>query len=324
MATNSTCGDTSGGAVDLSIYAVLYGACLMVINVIISFALKLKLEIQLVIATIRTVVQLLILGYLLTPIFSENKPYWSALLMMGMILLAAREAWAKPKYSYPWLFRDVLVSIFFPSVGILLIGLTAIIREDPWWDAQYMIPMMGMLLGNCLNGISLALNYCLTQFTTQKKHIEGLLARGATKWEAAFPVMQEALKTGMIPTINSLNIIGLVSIPGMMTGQILGGTEPQQAARYQMIIMFMIAATGVLGLVCAVYLAVHAVFDSHHRLLTDIKLVKRTGSIGDIFVWTFTAIKSAVLWLWRNTFGRCCRSRDKDRGEYQPIPTSEN
>ena len=101
-----------------------------------------------------------------------------------------------------------------------------------------------------------------------------MLARGATWWEASRPVAAEAIRSGMIPILNSMSVVGLVSIPGMMTGQILGGTDPVLASRYQILILFLIAAATALGTAAAVLLSVRALFDADHRLRSD-RLVRR-------------------------------------------------
>ena len=99
-----------------------------------------------------------------------------------------------------------------------------------------------MILGNTLNGISLGLDRLGEQLASKRDQVETLLALGATRWEAARAFIQQAVRTGMIPMINSMMIVGLVSLPGMMTGQLLGGTPPEQAVRYQIVIMFLLAA----------------------------------------------------------------------------------
>jgi putative ABC transport system permease protein len=126
-----------------------------------------------------------------------------------------------------------------------------------------------MILGNALTGVSLGLDRALGQLDEERDRIEGLLALGATWWEASRPVAADAVRTGMIPIINSMSVVGLVTIPGMMTGQILGGTSPVLAARYQILIMFLIAGAVALGTGTTVIAAVRAMFDADHRLRVD-------------------------------------------------------
>ena len=118
-----------------------------------------------------------------------------------------------------------------------------VLRADPWFDPRYSIPISGMLLGNAVSGVSLAASLLLTGLVERKTEVEALLALGARPAQAARTLFAEATRTGFMPTLNSMLVIGLVSIPGMMTGQILGGAPIWQAALYQMFIMYLIAAT---------------------------------------------------------------------------------
>ncbi len=107
--------------------------------------------------------------------------------------------------------------------------------------------------------------------------IEGRLALGATRWEAAHPLIVASLNTGMIPTINSMMVMGIVSLPGMMTGQMLAGAAPAAAVRYQIVIMFMIAATTALGTLAVILLAYRRLFNRRHQLcVTRLHTIGRT------------------------------------------------
>ncbi|MED6335091.1 MAG: ABC transporter permease, partial [Planctomycetota bacterium] len=134
------------------------------------------------------------------------------------------------------------------------------------WEPRYLIPFLGMVLGNGLTGISLGLERCLRELDEGRVRVECLLALGATRWEASRVVAGEAVRAGMVPILNSMTVVGLVTIPGMMTGQLLGGVSPLTAARYQILIMFLIAATTAGGVTVVVVLCLRALFDDTHRL----------------------------------------------------------
>ena len=138
---------------------------------------------------------------------------------------------------------------------------------DSWYQPQYAIPIMGMLLGNTLSGISVGLNTFNEGMITRRREIETYLALGATRWEAGRDAIQDAVRTGMIPIINSMMIVGIVSLPGMMTGQILSGTAPMQAVKYQIVIMFLIASSTALGTVGVVLLSFSRLFNAEHQFL---------------------------------------------------------
>jgi putative ABC transport system permease protein len=126
-----------------------------------------------------------------------------------------------------------------------------------------------MVLGNTLTGISLGLDRFMESLVNQRQKIETLLALGATRWEATHEEVKAAIKTGMIPMINSMMVMGIVSLPGMMTGQILAGANPLDAVRYQIIIIFAIASATALGTLGVVLLAWQALLNSSHQLCLD-------------------------------------------------------
>lgn len=138
-----------------------------------------------------------------------------------------------------------------------------------WYDPQYLIPLLGMVLGNTLTGISLGLDRFMEGLVSQQSQIETLLTLGATRWEAAHQQVKDAMRVGMIPMINSMMVMGLVSLPGMMTGQILAGANPIDAVRYQIVIILMIASSTALGVFGIVVLAFNALLHPSHQLHLD-------------------------------------------------------
>ena len=126
-----------------------------------------------------------------------------------------------------------------------------------------------MILGNCMTGIALGLHILTTSLVSRRASVEAQLMLGATRWDAAAPVTREALRSALMPTINSMSATGLVSLPGMMTGQILGGVPPTEAVKYQILVMFLIAGGTGLGAVAAVLGGVFRLTDGRHRLRLD-------------------------------------------------------
>jgi putative ABC transport system permease protein len=241
-------------------------ASLLAIDGLLSVWLGLNLERKLLVAGLRTVVQLTVVGFLLVPIFAVDHP--ALVLGLGglMIVLAGREAVRRTTRRYRGQQGVAFVSLLVAAGSTALLATGVILRVDPWYEPQYLVPLLGMILGNGLTGIGLGLDRCLTRFDRDRAQIDGLLAFGATRWEAARPIASDAVRTGMIPILNAMSVVGLVTIPGMMTGQILGGTAPDLAARYQILILFLIAAATALGTGLAVLLSVAAMFDPSHRL----------------------------------------------------------
>jgi putative ABC transport system permease protein len=254
---------------DLSIVEVGIAAALILINGAISLALGLGLEQRLAVAAVRTIVQLLLIGLVLKWIFGTE--HWGAIvvLMLVMSTIAGISAVRRTGRRYPGIWLTSLTAVLASSWLVIGIALTAIIPPAAWMDsaAQYAIPLMGMILGNTLNGISLGLDRLGDELTSRRGEVELRLTLGATRWQAAQPIVRTAIRTGMIPIINSMMVVGLVSLPGMMTGQILAGAEPMAAVRYQIVIMFLIAAGTALGTTGAVLLGYLCLFNRRHQFV---------------------------------------------------------
>jgi len=256
--------------VQLSYQHVALAALLILINGAISLALKLGMGRTLLLASVRTVGQLLLVGYLLTWVFELNQWPIVTALMLLMTLIAGVTAVRGSGHSYPGIWLNTLVSIGASSWLITLFALFVVIRGDqPWYQPQYAIPLLGMVLGNTLNGITLGLSALTDSLIARRGEVETLLALGATRWEAAAGPIRHAVRVGMIPIINSMMIVGVVSLPGMMTGQILSGAEPLDAVMYQIVIMFLIASGTALGTVAVVISTYLRLFNTRHQYLYE-------------------------------------------------------
>ena len=257
------------GPIELTWGSLAIASSLLLVNGALSVWLQLGLERKLAVAALRSAVQLTLLGYVLVPVFRFAHPAVVGAMAALMIALAAREAVRRSSRRYRGVLGNALLSLVVGATITTFVGAKLVIGVEPWWQPRYLIPLLGMMLGNGLTGISLGLDRGLAMLDEGRDTVEALLAVGATRWEAARPVAREAVRTGMVPILNSMSVVGLVSIPGMMTGQILGGTSPEQAARYQILILFLIAAATAMGVVGAVLLSVRALFDDAHRLRVD-------------------------------------------------------
>ena len=244
-------------------------AALILINMILSVVLRLGLERRLLIASVRMVIQLLLVGYVLEWVFTLRNPLWVLLVALIMTTLAGLSAVGRTRRRFHSIYWNSFLSILGASFLITSLAVSGIIRVEPWYDPQYLIPLLGMVLGNTLTGVSLALDSFIEDLVSSREQIEAWLALGATRWEAAHEAIQKALRTGMIPTINSMLVMGLVSLPGMMTGQILAGAKPFDAVRYQIVIIFMIASGTALGTIGVVLLTFQALFSQEHQLRLD-------------------------------------------------------
>lgn len=247
---------------------------LLGVNLALDVALRLGMTRDLIVAAARMTVQLLLVGLVLDWVFAVGDPW--VILGMGVVMagLAGFTAVNRTARRFPGVYWNALVAIMGASFLVTGFALTGVLRADPWYEPQYLIPLLGMLLGNALNGISLGLDRFVEGCVRDRARIEMRLALGADRWEAARPDVREAMRVGLIPVVNSMMIMGVVSLPGMMTGQILAGADPGDAVRYQILIMFMIASCVALATLGVVLLAYRALFDTRDRL--DLSAVRRS------------------------------------------------
>ncbi|MDS0860714.1 iron export ABC transporter permease subunit FetB [Burkholderia pseudomultivorans] len=254
---------------DLSLVDVGIAAALVAINGAISAALSLGLGRKLGLAAVRTVIQLLAIGYVLGWVFGH--PHWYVVLPLTalMTLIAGFAGAGRGKHTYRGQRVDSIASIWCSSWFVAAIGLFVVIRIHPWYAPQYAIPILGMILGNTLTGVSLGVERMMEELTARRDRVETALALGATRWEAAQDAARQAVRAGMLPTLNQMAVVGVVSLPGMMTGQVLAGQSPLQAVRYQIVIMFLIAAASALGTVGAVLMTYRRLFSADHRFLAS-------------------------------------------------------
>ena len=252
--------------VHLDNWQLALAAALIVLNVAISIGLRLGLARSLLLASVRMVVQLLLVGFILEWVFALTTPLPVIGIGLVMAALASVAAVRRTRRRFPGIYWNALLSTLGAAFLVTGIALAGIINVHPWFAPQYAIPLLGMVLGNLLTGVSLALDRFMHAVARESDVIESDLALGATRWEAARPRIADALRTGMIPTINAMMVMGVVSLPGMMTGQMLAGASPTAAVRYQIVIMFMIAATTALGTLAVMLLAFRALFNTQHQL----------------------------------------------------------
>jgi putative ABC transport system permease protein len=253
---------------ELTYVQVGLAALLILINGAISVALRLGMERSLLMASVRTIFQLLLIGFVLEWVFHVERWYVVFGILVVMTLIAGVTAVQRNHRRYPGIWLDTVISIWVSSWAITAFALLAVMSGiDNWYDPQYAIPLMGMVLGNTLNGISVGLSTFTETAFTRHDEIDTLLALGATRWEACQAPMRHALRTGMTPIINSMMVVGVVSLPGMMTGQILSGAAPEQAVKYQIVIMFLIASATALGTTGAVLMSFRRLFNTQHQFL---------------------------------------------------------
>jgi putative ABC transport system permease protein len=254
------------GAEDLAVASLL-----LLLDGALALWLRLGVARRLAIAAGRMVVQLLLMALVLDWLFTAASPGWTALAVTVMILFAGGEITARQDrpLAGPWSWGLGTFSIFLAAVLVTVFALTTAVRPDPWYDPRYALPLLGMILGNTMNGVALGLTTLTTLAVRDRAAIEARLCLGAPCWEALRPVAVTALRHGLITIINAMSGAGLVFIPGMMTGQIIAGAPPLEAAKYQILIMVLIAGGTAIGALSAVLLGAWRLTDSRHRLRLD-------------------------------------------------------
>ena len=228
---------------------------------------SLHLEKDLFVGTVRTFAQLFLMGYVLRIIFDINRLVLVLTIFTFMILFAAWTIYGRIREKEISFFLPVFFSMLVSFTFVAYIVTAVIVQVKPWWTPQYFIPIGGMVIGNSMNAIAIALERLLGELRSNKKEIEIKLCHGADYKEASDDALRNAMKAGMIPSINSMMAVGIVFIPGMMTGQILAGADPVLAIRYQIVIMIMIVGATATGTLITVLLIRKLCFNAAQQLL---------------------------------------------------------
>ena len=267
----------SAAVISLTSFDLILASSLMLILSLLSLLLRLGLEKKILFFSMRMTVQLLLIGLILRYLFASSSFLLVFLLSMVMLFAAGREVWARQKRKIAGITGYMISTgaMFVSSFSVSIIALSVIIDVEPWYTPQYAIPLLGMLLGNTMTGIALAVDHMTDQLYRRRNEVEQRLLLGQSWKEASLDIRRDGIRTGMMPIINSLAAAGLVSLPGMMTGQILGGTPPVEAVKYQILIMFLIAGGTGFGVIAAIWASGKVLFDSRERLRLDLLISGR-------------------------------------------------
>ncbi len=233
----------NGEVLELSIWQVLLGYVFVLLVLFILKKRAIKREKVVIIATLRMTVQLVLVGFVLTYIIENPHPFFTLGVLALMEGFAIFTVFRKFKDTLtPSLKRVVMISLPSGSLVVLAYFLFVVIQIEPFYDPQYFIPIAGMIIGNSMTGITLGINTMVNRFTDQKEAVMEALHLGATPKAAAHPIINESFDQSIMPTINNMLGMGIIFLPGMMTGQILSGVLPTLAILYQIGVML-----GILG-----------------------------------------------------------------------------
>ncbi|WP_320170804.1 ABC transporter permease [Maridesulfovibrio sp.] len=242
-------------------------ASMVTVSAALSIFYRLKLEKDLAIGVVRAFVQLLTMGYLLKIIFGLQAALpvialYALMTVFAVHIIRGRVREKSISYIIP---TGMAVMVSFTLVTVIVTRF--VIGATPWWEPQYFIPIGGMIAGNAMNALSLSLERFFSELRNRREEVEMQLCHGADYREATEEIFRNALRAGMIPSINALMGVGLVALPGMMTGQILAGADPEEAVRYQIVVMFMMVASTALSSIIVLLLVRRRCFSSSMSLL---------------------------------------------------------
>ena len=227
--------------IELDLTDLVWALGMMAIAIGLSSWQGLGLEMSLAIATGRTVIQLLGVGYILAVVFALNDPFAVLAVLLVMLTIATITARNRISKKIPQLLYVVFGAIFFSTALTLSYTNLLIIQPENWYEPQYLIPLTGIVLGNAMNGAAIAGERLVSTISSSRLEIETHLSLGATPQQAVATYRKDAIRAGLIPTLNQMMVVGVVTLPGIITGQLLSGIDPLNAASYQILIMFMLA-----------------------------------------------------------------------------------
>lgn len=250
---------------DMAMTMLMFGAV-----VGLSVYEGLRLEKSLALATLRSIVQLTLVGYVITALFHVNRWWVVALALLFMSAIAARAGLDRMRGKVPGLYMPMWIGVAFGTLYTIAVVTGAVLKVTPWYRVDVMIPLGGMILGNAMNGGAIAADRLYTEIKNRRAEIETLLMLGWDYRAAGAKARREAVRAALIPTINTMMTVGLVHLPGIMVGQMLGGVAPVTAAKYQIVIMLMVASSVTLTAVAFTALALKRFFTPNQALRTEL------------------------------------------------------
>lgn len=247
----------------MSYIALTFSLIFVLTPMLLSKTLKLELEKDITIATVRSIIQLFIVGYILTFVFESEHPIYIILMIALMIGAATQNARKKgieiKGITWKLIITYVFIEIFTQAI---LLGFQ-IVPAEP----QYIIPLTGMVVGNAMVLSILFLNRFIAEVEARRDETELILSLGGTPKQAIHTSLISSIKASMIPTIESQKTIGLVQLPGMMSGQIIAGADPLQAVQFQLLVLFLLLCTATLTSIILGFLSYPTLFNKRMQML---------------------------------------------------------
>lgn len=246
----------------MSTESLILTSILITIPLFVSYKEKLQLEKDIIVSMIRAVVQLLIVGYLLDIIFGLQSPIYTGVLVLIMVFNAALNT----KQKGAPIKHKCLISFISILVGAIITLVVLIVSGAIEFTANEVVPVSGMIISNSMIAIGLSYRNLSSSFKDKRAQVEVKLSLGAEIKEASHDIIRESIKVAIMPSIDSAKTLGIVALPGMMTGLILGGTSPLVAVKFQIMVTFMILSAASIATIIATYWSYRAFFNERKQL----------------------------------------------------------
>ena len=254
------------GTIDISLWSLIIGLLLLAVPVYFFRLYKVKLVLSTLTAALRMVIQLFLIGLYLKYLFIWNNPWINFLWVIIMVVVASFTATHRTGLKRSVLFIPVSVGFLATAMVVGLYFLLFVLHLDNPFSAQYFIPIMGILMGNMLSVNVIAINTYFDGLQREHQMYYYLLGNGATRFEATAPFVRQAMVKAFSPCVANMAVMGIVALPGTMIGQILGGSAPGLAIKYQMMIIVITFTASMLSLMITIILSGRYSFDEYGKL----------------------------------------------------------
>ena len=246
----------------MNVSSLLIASVLVIVSMGFSYFEKLKLEKETIIGVIRAIIQLTAVGYVLNFIFGLKNPLFTTMLVLFMLYNAAYNASKRGKNIRNGLLISFISIGAGTAVTLSILVIAGAIKYEPY----QIVPISGMIISNAMVAIGLCYKQLISDFKNKRDEVETKLSLGADILPSSINLIRDSIKTGMLPTIDSMKTLGIVSLPGTMTGLILAGTAPLEAIKFQIMVTFMLLSTTSIAAFSACYLAYKGFFNERKQL----------------------------------------------------------
>ena len=253
---------------DFTMWQVVNAYVFILVVLFIVRIKKIQREKLIIISTLRMTLQLIIVGYILVYVLDYPNPFITVTIVFLMLSFAIINVYERTKATIAFPLKKLIALAMVLGIAINLIYFMFIVLQlDPWYEPQYFVPIGGMIIGKTMTGVTLGVNNLLSGMKDHKEKIEGLLMLGASPKIAVKSIINNAFDEAMLPTINAMVGMGIIFLPGMMTGQIIAGQSPLLAVKYQVSVMLGVAGTVSITVLIFLHLAYKVFFNKREQFL---------------------------------------------------------